>query len=68
MKYEGKLSDFSLKRKYDVDIENCLPQVLGKVLKKLFNNKQIIMLFCLSPSQRVTNFVLGEFKVVARGS
>ena len=46
VKYEGKLSDFSLKRKYDVDIENCLPQVLGK-FQKLFNNKQIIMLFCL---------------------
>ena len=36
IKYEEKLQNFSIKRKYGVDNENCLPQELDKALRKLF--------------------------------
>ena len=37
LNYEEKLLNFSLKRKYGVNTENCLPQERSKVLQKLFN-------------------------------
>ena len=44
IKYEEKLQKFSLKRKYDVDIENCLPQELDKEHFQNFQTSLVLLI------------------------